>query len=118
MPVDNTRTIGFLIEAVDPADQEKVSTFSQAKEGRTAGPQEAHRDYKDTQRNPDDKEAQVSQRPIAVHALEHLGSTDRGVILFRKILKRAIKDIQEGRDPQNASRTEGLINVIAGNTVS
>jgi len=118
VPVDNTNTIGFHIEAVDPADKEKVSTFFQAKEGRTAGTQEAHGDYADTQRNPDDKEAQVSQRPIAVHALERLGTTDRGVIMFRKLLRRAIKDVQEGRDPQNASPDAVSITVIAGNTVT
>jgi phenylpropionate dioxygenase-like ring-hydroxylating dioxygenase large terminal subunit len=118
VPVDNTRTLGFHIEAYDPADKEKVSTFSQAKEGRTADTQEKHRDYEDTQRNPDDKEAQTSQRPIAVHALERLGTTDRGVIMFRKLLKRAIKDVQEGRDPQNAFRDDTIIKVIAGNTVT
>lgn len=118
VPVDDTHTIGFHIEAYDPADKEKVSTFSQAKEGRTAGTQEAHRDYADTQRNPDDKEAQVSQRPIAVHALERLGTTDRGVIMFRKLLRRAIKDVEEGRDPQNASKSSSLITVVAGNTVT
>src|SRR6185436_20932411 len=120
VPVDNTSTIGFHIESVDPADTEKVSTFSQAKEGRTAGTQEAHRDYADTQRNPDDKEAQVSQRPIAVHALERLATSDRGVVMFRRLLKRASEEVRAGRDPQNVFRDPGecLIRVIAGNTVS
>lgn len=120
VPVDDTRTIGFHIEACDPADREKVSTFSRAKEGRTAGTQEKHRDYQDTQRHPDDKEAQVSQRPIAVHALEHLGTTDRGVILFRKLLRRALKQIEAGADPQNVFRdpANSRISVVAGNIVS
>ena len=120
VPVDDTHTLGFHIETCDPGDKEKISTFARAKEGRTAGTQEKHRDYADTQRNPDDKEAQVSQRPIAVHALERLGSTDRGVIMFRKLLRRALKDVAEGRDPQNAFRdpAKSTIAVIAGNTVS
>ena len=59
VPVDNTHTLGFHIEAYDPNDQEKVTTFSRAKEGRTAGTQEQHRDYADTQRNPDDKEGSL-----------------------------------------------------------
>ena len=119
-PVDNTHTIGFHIEAYDPNDKEKVTTFSRAKEGRTAGTQEQHRDYADTQRNPDDKEAQVSQRPIAIHALERLATTDRGVAMFRRILRRAIEDVRAGRDPQNVFREpeKCLINVVAGNTVS
>ncbi len=120
VPVDDTHTIGFHIEAYDPADKEKVSTFSRAKEGRTAGTQEKHRDYADTQRHPDDKEAQISQRPIAVHAMERLATTDRGVIMFRKLLRRAIQDIREGRDSQNIFRDPSRceIKVIAGNTVS
>jgi phenylpropionate dioxygenase-like ring-hydroxylating dioxygenase large terminal subunit len=120
VPVDNTHTLGFHIEAYDPNDQEKVTTFSRAKEGRTAGTQEMHRNYADTQRNPDDKEAQLSQRPIAVHALERLASTDRGVVMFRRMLKRALEEVRAGRDPQNAFRDpdQALINVVAGNTVS
>jgi phenylpropionate dioxygenase-like ring-hydroxylating dioxygenase large terminal subunit len=120
VPVDNTRTVGFHIEAFDPNDKEKVTTFSRAKEGRTAGTQEKHRDYADTQRNPDDKEAQVSQRPIAIHALERLATTDRGVVMFRRMLRRAIEDVRAGRDPQNVFRDPDkcLINVVAGNSVS
>lgn len=120
VPVDNTHTIGFHIEAYDSNDQEKVTTFSRAKEGRTAGTQEKHRDYTDTQRNPDDKEAQVSQRPIAVHRLEHLGTTDRGVVMFRRLLRRALEEMKAGRDPQNVFRKpdDCLVKVIAGNTVS
>jgi phenylpropionate dioxygenase-like ring-hydroxylating dioxygenase large terminal subunit len=120
VPVDNTHTLGFHIEAYDPNDQEKVTTFSRAKEGRTAGTQEKHRDYADTQRNPDDKEAQSSQRPIAVHALEHLGTTDRGVVMFRRLLRRALGDVKAGRDPQNVLRDtdQSLITVISGNTVT
>ena len=34
-------------------------------------------------------QAQVSQRSIAVHGLEHLGATDRGVTMFRRQLRRA-----------------------------
>ena len=120
VPVDDTHTIGFHIEAFDVQDREKVSTFAKAKEGRTAGTQEQHRDYVDTQRHPDDKEAQLSQRPIAVHALEHLGTTDRGVIMFRKLLRRAIREMREGRDPQNVFRDPErcLIAVTSGNTVT
>jgi phenylpropionate dioxygenase-like ring-hydroxylating dioxygenase large terminal subunit len=117
VPADDTHTVGFHIEAFDPADKEKLSTFARAKEGRTAGTQDKHRDYEDTQRNPDDKEAQVSQRPIAVHALERLGTTDRGVIMFRKLLRRALQDLKDGRDPQNVFREETIIKVVAGNRV-
>src|SRR5262247_4300142 len=38
-----------------------------------------------SQRRPGDYEAQVGQRPVAIHGLEHLGATDRGVIMFRQL---------------------------------
>ena len=55
--------------------------------------------YEAGQRQPGDYEAQVSQRPIAVHGLEHLGATDRGVIMFRKLLREQIQAVQKGKDP-------------------
>ena len=45
------------------------------------------------QRNTGDWEAEVSQRPIAVHALEHRGSSDRGVMLLRRHLARGIEQV-------------------------
>ena len=64
VPVDDRHTIGFHIEAVDPQDKEKVSTFARAKEGRTAGTQEKHRSYEDTQRHPD--AYRISRSPAAM----------------------------------------------------
>jgi tert-butyl alcohol monooxygenase / tert-amyl alcohol desaturase len=53
-------------------------------------------DYEAAQRFPGDWEAQASQRPIAVHALEHLGTTDGGVALIRK----ALRDALHGKAPK------------------
>src|SRR5690349_20294795 len=44
--------------------------------------------YEESQRHPGDYEAQVSQRPIAIHGLEHLSETDRGVSIFRNQVRR------------------------------
>ena len=49
---------------------------------------------------PADYDAQASQREIAVHALEHLASTDRGVIMLRKIVRDGIRAVAAGRDPE------------------
>lgn len=120
VPVDDTHTLGFHIEAVRMIDgKRKTSNFLIAQEGRTSGTQQQHRSYEDTQRYPDDKQAQESQRPIAVHALEHLGATDRGVTMFRNLLRRSLKAIAEGHDPQGIirDREKRVIPVVAGNTV-
>jgi hypothetical protein len=55
--------------------------------------------YEASQRQPGDNEAQVSQRPIAIHGLEHLGATDRGVTMFRQHIRRGVRAVQAGGDP-------------------
>ena len=63
--------------------------------------------YQDRQRRPGDYDAQVTQRPIAVHGLEHLGATDRGIIMFRRRLRQGIQATAKGQDPEGLSREEG-----------
>jgi phenylpropionate dioxygenase-like ring-hydroxylating dioxygenase large terminal subunit len=65
--------------------------------------------YAASQRRPGDYEAQVGQRSIAVHALEHLGATDRGIIMFRRQVQRSIRAVQDGRDPEGLCREAGKI---------
>jgi hypothetical protein len=55
--------------------------------------------YEESQRHPGDYEAQVSQRPIAIHGLEHLGATDRGVTMFRNQIRRGIRAVRAGDEP-------------------
>ena len=63
--------------------------------------------YEASQRQPGDYEAQVSQRPIAIHGLEHLGATDRGVTMFRQHIRRGVRAVQAGRDPAGLWRDAG-----------
>jgi hypothetical protein len=71
----------------------------------------------DQQRQPSDYEAQVSQRPIAIHGMEHLGATDRGITMFRKLVKDGIQAVQEGRDPDVLSRDEKPQSTYCNDTV-
>ena len=64
--------------------------------------------YEDRQRKPDDMEAQEGQRPIAVHALEHLALSDRGVSLLRRLFREQLERIARGEDPLNVVRNEAL----------
>jgi hypothetical protein len=65
--------------------------------------------YEEGQRRPGDFEAQVSQRPIAVHGLEHLGATDRGITLFRNQIRRGIRAVKSGTDPIGLFRDSGAV---------
>ena len=67
--------------------------------------QERERSYEECQAEPGDYEAQVSQGAIAVHGAEHLGTTDKGVIVLRRLLRRAIRNLAEGnRVPLHEAR--------------
>ena len=70
------------------------------------------------QRQPGDFDAQVTQRPIAIHGLEHLATTDRGVTLFRQEIRRGIRAVQGGNEPEGLLIQEGdPIATYANNTV-
>ena len=56
-----------------------------------------HRDF------PGDYEAQVSQGAIASHADEHLASSDRGIVMLRRLLQRQVERVRAGDDPLGVS---------------
>lgn len=51
------------------------------------------------QRLPGDYEAQISQGAITLHSEEHLGASDKGIIMLRKLLRQQIRLVQQGGDP-------------------
>ncbi len=102
VPVDDTHTMAFQFRYV----REEVAQAPRASQLRTS--ESVDRTYQDRQREPGDYEAQESQRPIAVHAREHLGTTDRGVILVRKLLREGIEAVQRGEDPRRVVPGAGL----------
>ncbi|MBI3710256.1 MAG: aromatic ring-hydroxylating dioxygenase subunit alpha [Proteobacteria bacterium] len=95
VPVDDTNTaiIGwrYFAAALDPegkGDRSQVGFGSIDFIG-----QGEPRPYEETQRNPGDYEAQVSQRPIAVHGLENLAASDRGVAMLRQLIRQGIRTL-------------------------
>ncbi len=57
------------------------------------------RPHAERQREPGDFDAVVTQGAVANRKAEHLGSTDRGVVLFRRLLANAIRTTAEGKVP-------------------
>ena len=51
-----------------------------------------------------DMMAWISQGPIADRSLENLGSTDKGVVMYRRMLKREMQKVQTGIDPMGIMR--------------
>ena len=55
------------------------------------------------QQYPNDVEAMVSQGVVAKHSEEHLVTSDKGLVMVRKLLRKQLDAIAEGRDPAGVS---------------
>jgi nitrite reductase/ring-hydroxylating ferredoxin subunit len=55
--------------------------------------EEEHRQF------PGDYEAQVSQGAIAWHSEEHLATSDRGIVMLRRLLQKQLDALAQGKDP-------------------
>jgi phenylpropionate dioxygenase-like ring-hydroxylating dioxygenase large terminal subunit len=108
VPLDDTTTM--LIELRHVSETEGVVTPDWWADRNIMLPGQLGMDtYEESQRHPGDFEAQVSQRPIAVHGLEHLGTTDRGITMFRNQIRRGIRAVKAGQDPQGLFRDGDVV---------
>ncbi|HEV2334914.1 MAG TPA: hypothetical protein VGS13_05420, partial [Stellaceae bacterium] len=116
VPMDDTHTMFIELRHVSETEGETPDWWSD-REQMLVG-QVAADSYEEGQRRPGDYEAQVSQRPIAVHGLEHLGETDRGISMFRRQMRRGIRAVRDGNDPAGVIREAGaVIPTYCNNTV-
>jgi phenylpropionate dioxygenase-like ring-hydroxylating dioxygenase large terminal subunit len=105
LPVDDEHTMTFYVSHVledEPMPFEKrraLEVFGQVDD----------RPYSERQWLPGDHDAQVGQGPVNVHALEHLGTNDRGVVLFRRFIRRGIEAVQAGQDPVGFYLEQGSV---------
>jgi nitrite reductase/ring-hydroxylating ferredoxin subunit len=101
VPLDDTHTmqIGFY----------RAPVGQETRQGAGFG-QDATRPYEARQRVPGDYDAQVSiHGGLARHGLEHLASTDRGVTMLRNMIRRGIRAVQNGEDPQHGAGRDGAV---------
>jgi phenylpropionate dioxygenase-like ring-hydroxylating dioxygenase large terminal subunit len=113
VPNDDAHTTNFELALVDDAWGLDAAAIAQPGFG-----QSNDRPYDARQRHPADYDAQSSQRPIAVHALEHLASTDRGVLMLRRIVRDGIRAVARGEDPAGVSLTaDEVIPTLCQDTV-
>ena len=130
VPVDDQNVRAFTIAAwplrdgnPDPNWRPRTDTTSpESAPLNRASPsaRRGERTFEERQRLPDDLEAQESQRPIAIHALENLGHADGGIVLLRRLLRESIERMRRGEDPLNIVRDPArnrAIETNAWNTV-
>ena len=112
VPMDDTNTMEMsLVVTPIGAENPRTKHNSPALQSNEPG-----RSYEDMQRTPGDYEAQIGQRPIAIHAREHLGTSDRGVAMMRKGLREGIEEVQQGRDPHGVYRHGKIVPTYGGDT--
>jgi hypothetical protein len=107
VPQDDINTM--FIELRHVSETEGMTPAWWADRTNMAPAQLAADSYEAGQRQPGDYEAQVSQRPIAIHGLEHIGATDRGVMMFRNQTRRGIRAVRAGHDPAGLCRDAAVV---------
>ncbi len=117
VPVDDTHMIIFgwrhFNGEVDPDRVGRADACGIDKIDFLEG-QTGHRSYEVAQRAPGDWETLISQRPIAIHTLEHPAKSDVGVYLCRKLLRQVVA----GKvPPYAAARAEDTVPIYAGDSV-
>src|SRR4029077_20936140 len=116
VPIDDSHTMFIELRHVSETDGETPAWWAD-REIMLPG-QVAEDSYEEGQRHPGDYEAQVSQRAIAVHGLEHLSATDRGVSMLRNQIRRGLREVKGGRRPAGVFRRNGgAIPTYCNNTV-
>ncbi|HEY2919070.1 MAG TPA: Rieske 2Fe-2S domain-containing protein [Candidatus Binatia bacterium] len=116
VPIDDTHQLGASIRWTPEGENE---SFSGREQLAPAGRKNTSYEY--AQRHPDDKEAVEGQGPIALHGLEHLVSSDKGVMIYRSILRRAIETALRGEDPKGILRDPSqasFVTTSAGSVVT
>jgi len=74
------------------------------------------RTFEERQDQPGDYEAQAGQGPISLHSEEHLVTSDKGIGLQRRMLRRALETVAAGGDPPGLSFGESaVVKVPSGN---
>ena len=69
------------------------------------------------QDQPGDYEAQAGQGPVSLHSEEHLVTSDKGIAMQRRMLRRALETVAAGGDPPGVAfdEADATIRVPSGN---
>ena len=100
VPVDDENTLHLWYNAYVPPQGMKVPTHLLEKVHQYTVPFiDANGEYIVDNVDGQDIMAWISQGTIADRTSENLGATDRGVAMYRRMLKREMKKVEDGLDP-------------------
>jgi phenylpropionate dioxygenase-like ring-hydroxylating dioxygenase large terminal subunit len=109
VPVDDTHYVQAMVSKIPKDLNFRGMLFN----GKTWGEMSAE----EHQRTPGDYEAQAGQGPISLHSEEHLVTSDRGVMMQRRILLQQMEVVANGGDPLGVAfePEKALVKVRSGN---
>lgn len=105
VPVDDTHTMHLWFNAYVPPKGVEVPQHLLEKVHTYEVPfMDAEGEYIVDNVDGQDMMAWISQGPIADRTQENLGATDKGVVMYRRMLKREMDKVQAGIDPMGLVR--------------
>jgi 5,5'-dehydrodivanillate O-demethylase oxygenase subunit len=100
VPVDDTHTLHLWYTAYVPPEGAKVPNHLLDRVHTYEVPQrDENGEFIMDNIDGQDIMVWITQGPVSDRAKENLGSTDQGVAIFRRLLRREIKKVEEGKDP-------------------
>jgi len=105
VPIDDENSIAFgwgnFGERGDPHEYNSKEGCEQIEQGEVLD-----RTPEERQRNPADSEAVEGMGAISTHKGENLMPTDRGISLYRRRIRRQLKELADGQEPPQPRRTD------------
>ena len=91
-------------ERGDPIEYNNQEGFERIEAGEIA-----NRTNEEKQKSPGDAEAVEGMGSISSHKGEHLMATDKGVMIYRRRIRKLIKDLEEGKEPPQPQKIKGQV---------
>ena len=116
VPVDDHHCVAIAWanfgERGDPVEYDNKEGYERIEAGETVD-----RTFEEKQKNPGDAEATEGMGSISLHKAEHLMPTDHGIMAYRRHIRKSIKSLQEGIDPEQPQKNGDLIKTYGQDTV-
>ncbi len=104
VPMDDTHTLHFTYYTIQPQPGEEIPERVEVRESDVWDAEKRRFKVESNRDLAQDVMAWVTQGPLMDRTQEHLAESDRGVILFRKLLNDQMRIVQDGGDPLNVFR--------------
>ena len=116
VPVDDNNCVAIAWanfgERGDPIEYDNKEGYERIEAGEIID-----RTWEEKQKNPGDAEAVEGMGLISAHKGEHLMPTDYGIMAYRKHIKKSIKALEKGIDPEQPKKNGDLIKTYGQDTV-